>query len=247
MTASLLLSVMFPLLLIATVLILILYTIYRPPAFVISHLQRRFPSVLFHIPTTKPLIALTIDDTPSPHTSSILSILAKHQIHATFFIIGSRVPGHESTLHSIIHQGHDLANHTMHDTPSYKLSLHDLHSQITIVDALIAQIYESSHKPAPSPGRKFFRPASGFFTSRMQVLVQEMGYTLVLGDIYPHDAQMKWWRVNAWRILSQLRNGGVVICHDREWTLPMLEHVLPEMKRRGFVVGSLSEVLDQVT
>jgi peptidoglycan/xylan/chitin deacetylase (PgdA/CDA1 family) len=246
MTASLLLSVMFPLLLIAIILILILYTIYRPPAFIITHLQHRFPCVLFHIPTTKPLIALTIDDSPSPHTSSILAILAKHNIHATFFIIGSQAAMHKENLLAIINQGHDLANHTMHDTPSYKLSTPDLHSQITAVDALIAQIYESSNKPAPQPGRKFFRPASGFFTSRMQTLVQEMGYTLVLGDIYPHDAQIKWWRVNAWHILSQLRNGGVVICHDREWTVPMLERVLPEMKRKGFVVGSLSEVLDQV-
>jgi peptidoglycan/xylan/chitin deacetylase (PgdA/CDA1 family) len=247
MAASLLLSLMLSLLLTLLLLLLLLYTIYRPPAFLITYLQNHYPDVVFHIPTANPLIALTIDDAPSEYTASILALLNHHNIHATFFIIGSQVPGHEETLRAIVRQGHELGNHAMYDEPSYKLSDSELHSQIETVDRIVAEVHESCNKQPPSPGRKYFRPGSGFFTSRMRCLVKETGYQLVLGDIYPHDAQIVWWRVNAWHVLSQLRSGGVVICHDREWTVPMLERVVPEIKRRGFLMGSLSEVLDTVT
>ncbi len=97
---------------------------------------------------------------------------------------------------------------------------------------------------AAGPPHNYFRPASGFFSDRMRVLVDRLGFRLVLGSIYPHDAQISYWWLNAAHILSMLQPGGIIICHDRRsWTLPMLRKVLPEAKRRGYRLVTVTELL----
>lgn len=219
-----------------------IYCIYKPPTFLISYFSYLNPSVLFHIPTPRSLIALTIDDAPSSHTLEILETLATAKVHATFFVIGAQVAGREAILAEIVRQGHELGNHALHDEPSRSLPPDVLAAQIQQVDDLIRAAYAAAGSDAAPP--RYFRPGSGFFNRRLLDTVEGLGFKVVLGDIYPHDPQVPYWRVNAAHILSMLKSGGVIICHDRRsWTVPMLRKVLPEAKRKGWRIGSLSEVL----
>ena len=96
------------------------------------------------------------------------------------------------------------------------------------------------------PKNQYFRPGSGLFSDRMRKLLDKLGYKLVLGSVYPHDPQISWWRVNARHVLSMVRPGAIIINHDRRsWTLPMLKTVLPELKRRGYRVVGLTELLEE--
>src|SRR5262245_40207683 len=54
---------------------------------------------------------LTIDDSPSESTPEILAVLKKHNVPATFFIIGSRVHS-DAQLKSLVDAGHQLGHHT---------------------------------------------------------------------------------------------------------------------------------------
>jgi peptidoglycan/xylan/chitin deacetylase (PgdA/CDA1 family) len=95
---------------------------------------------------------------------------------------------------------------------------------------------------------KYFRPGHGIYTTRMRNMLRRLGYRLVLGDIYPHDPFISFWRVNASHILSMLHPGAIIICHDRRsWTAPMLRKVLPEMRRRGYRIVNITELLREVT
>lgn len=219
------------------------YIIYKQPAFFIRWCERRWPDVLWRVKTTEKVIALTIDDGPSEHTRELLEVLQANGASATFFIIGSHVARHKGILEEIIHAGSELANHAVYDEPSRNLLDTELRSQIEVVDEIIDNAYKSCNRQKPP---KYFRPGSGFFSARMRRLVAEVGYRLVLGNVYPHDAQVPFWRVNAWHVLSMLQPGGIVICHDgRKWTVPMLKEVLPEMKKRGFKVVTVTELLEQ--
>lgn len=231
------------LILIPCLLILPFYIIYKPPWLLIRYFQHRWPDILWHvpIPSSKKIIALTIDDAPSEFTEEILEILAANGATATFFVIRSQVKGREGILRDLVRKGHELGNHAMYDEPSRALSDDALISQITSVEKMISIAYASV---GLNPPPRYFRPGSGFFHDRMRRVVQRLGYRLVLGSIYPHDPQIPYWRVNARHILSMLRSGGIVICHDRrKWTAPMLRKVLPEMTRRGYRVVSLSGLL----
>ena len=219
------------------------YLIYKPPTLLILYLQHRWPTVLWRVSTSSRTIALTIDDAPSQYTLEIMQILKANDARATFFVIGSQVHGDEEMgiLKSLIRNGNELANHAMRDEPSRSLSDDQLASQMQSVETLLQRAYAAfPEQQLP----KYFRPGSGFFTTRMLNLLSKLNYKLVLGSIYPHDAQIPYWRVNARHVLSMLRPGGIIICHDRRsWTVPMLRKVLPEMRRRGWRVVTVSELL----
>lgn len=231
------------LLIVICVFITPFYMIYKPPAFLISYFQRRWPDVLFQISATSKVVALTIDDAPSDHTDKIMEVLKANGAKATFFVIGSQVAGREDILKRLVLNGNELGNHAMHDEPSRSLSDSALSVEIQTVDKMIQDAYSATSIPAPP---KYFRPGSGFFSERMRKIVSSLDYRIVLGGIYPHDPQIPYWNINARHILSMLRPGGIVICHDRRsWTLPMLQKVLPEMKRRGYRVVTVTELLNE--
>ena len=58
-------------------------------------------------------IALTYDDGPNdPHTLRLLEVLAKHDVLATFFLIGRYVQQRPDIAREVIRSGHILGNHT---------------------------------------------------------------------------------------------------------------------------------------
>lgn len=219
------------------------YVIYKPPAFLIRHFAARWPDVLWGAATTEKIVALTIDDAPSSHTGELLSALQDGGARATFFVIGGQAVGREEVLAEVVRGGHELGNHAMHDEPARGLADEELKGQILEVQGMIDGAYEAAGREVP-PGR-YFRPGSGFFSDRMRALVAGMGYRLVLGGVYPHDAQIGYAWLNARHVLSMVRPGAIIICHDRRsWTAPMLRKVLPELKRRGYRVVTVSELLE---
>lgn len=245
------LTMLLPLLL--TLLILTpVYIIYKPPHLLIRYFQHRWPDVLFHVPlpptTDAKIIALTIDDAPSPHTAEIASILAENDASATFFLIGSQIPSRENTLVDLVAQGHELANHAMHDEPSKSLPNDVLSRELVTVNNRILDAYRAAGVSEDALDRdqphRYFRPGSGFFSARMRALVRVLGFRIVLGSVYPHDAQVQFPWLNARHILGKVRPGSIVVCHDRrEWTAPMLRRLLPELKRRGYAVVTVSGLL----
>ncbi|KAL2756928.1 carbohydrate esterase family 4 protein [Sodiomyces alcalophilus JCM 7366] len=217
------------------------YVIYKPPALLLRYFQWKWPDVLWQVDTTRKVVALTIDDAPSRHTAEIVQLLREHDARATFFVIGSQVPGREDVLGEVVRDGNELGNHAMRDAPSRSLADAELEHEIRAVRNVIRRVYAAEDLPMPP---NYFRPGSGFFSDRMRVLVDKLGYRLVLGSIYPHDPQISWWRVNANHILSMLRPGAIIICHDRRsWTIPMLRSVLPEIKRQGYDIVTVTELV----
>ncbi|KAK4127115.1 carbohydrate esterase family 4 protein [Parathielavia appendiculata] len=242
-------------LLVLVLLFLPLYVIYKPPSPLLRYLSYRWSDVLFRVwlPPSKPLVALTIDDSPSDHTRAILSALRDSDAHATFFVIGSQVAGREDVLRDIVRAGHELANHGMRDEPATALTTDELEGQIRTTQEMIDAAYLAWGRKPPAPGHhlrgaRYYRPGSGFFSDRIRGVARKLGYRVVLGSIYPHDAQIGWAWLNAKHVLSMLSPGGIVICHDRRsWTEPMLRRVLPEMKKRGYQAVTLTELLAEVT
>ena len=59
-------------------------------------------------------IALTFDDGPNPAaTPWLLDVLARHEVRATFFLIGSSVRQEPRLAREIAAAGHVIGNHTM--------------------------------------------------------------------------------------------------------------------------------------
>lgn len=241
------------LLLLLILLLFLLHAIYYPPFWIVRYFQRRWPDVLWHVSTSEKVIALTIDDGPSVYTAEILEILKTNDATATFFIIGSHVLNMkdegDKILQELIRSGNELGNHAMYDEPAYKLPDDELGLQINQVDEIIRKAYEAV-KGVPRTVKddnefpRYYRPGHGWYNTKMRNIVSRLRYKLVIGDVYPHDPQIPFAKVNAAHILRMARPGGIIICHDgRPWTLPMLRNVLPELRRRGYRIVNVTESL----
>jgi peptidoglycan/xylan/chitin deacetylase (PgdA/CDA1 family) len=218
-------------------LLLLGYFIYYPPKSLFDYMQRKHPGVLFQVSLPSPhrVVALTLDDCPSQHTTTMLDSLKKHNAKATFFIIGDQVPGYEDVIKRIHDDGHEVGNHAWTDEKTVLRPLAEVERQIKAVELLL---------PANVNGLKYFRPGGGFFSSKMVERVTGMGYKVVLGCIYPHDPQVWSPSINARHVLSMVRPGGIIIMHDRRGhSTPQLELVLKGLKDGGWDIVSIGELL----
>ncbi|NET51741.1 MAG: polysaccharide deacetylase family protein, partial [Merismopedia sp. SIO2A8] len=67
------------------------------------------------------IVALTFDDGPWPKTTNeVLYILKKHNIKATFFVLGTNVKNYSGRLKQIVEHGHAIGNHSWSHPYSYQ-------------------------------------------------------------------------------------------------------------------------------
>jgi peptidoglycan/xylan/chitin deacetylase (PgdA/CDA1 family) len=204
----------------------------------VRRLARHNPQVVYSVETSAKAVALTIDDGPDPVTTpKLLELLARNDAHATFFVIGSRVPGNETLLERIVDEGHELGNHLMRDEPSIDLPAEEFERQLAESDALLSQF----------AAMRWFRPGSGHYDARMLATLEKFGYSCALGSVYPFDPQIRWSWFSTRFILSNAQPGSIIILHD--WgrkglrTIRTLSKVLPALRRRGFRILTLTELL----
>ena len=208
------------------------------PRWLIDRLARWYPGCLYEVPTQARLVGLTIDDGPdSVSTPLILNELRRHEARATFFLITDRLHGQEPLVGRLVAEGHELGNHFTQDRPSIGLSSR----------AFEADLLRAHRELAPWGRPVWARPASGWYSQVMISLMQRHGYRCALGSVYPLDATIP---SVAWArgyILRNARPGAIVVLHDGGSrggrTVRVLAEVLPELRRRGYRVVSLSELV----
>ena len=104
----------FKTLLISAAFLLLLITAFTLPAAVmVSTTQGSRELPIYCVQTDQKKIALTFDAAwGNEDTADLLSILARNQIHATFFLTGSWVDTYPDDVKAIAAAGHDIGNHS---------------------------------------------------------------------------------------------------------------------------------------
>jgi peptidoglycan/xylan/chitin deacetylase (PgdA/CDA1 family) len=96
-------------------LVVVLVVWWVEPIALFGVLQWATPDIVWRVPISEPLVALSFDDGPHPlHTQQVLNILAAHDAHATFFLIGQRARAHPEVVQAIKAGGHETGNHYLH-------------------------------------------------------------------------------------------------------------------------------------
>ena len=102
-----------------------------------------------------PLVALTFDDGPrSSTTGPLLDGLELREAPATFFLVGSRVPGNEDLVRRMAAEGHQIGVHTYDHVSLQGLSRKDFDLQVGKTQALISGLLgEGSYWLRPPYGQ----------------------------------------------------------------------------------------------
>lgn len=139
-----------------------------------------------------------------------------------------------------------MGNHMVEDRPSIRLSAAEFGRRFEQCHNFLEDVRAEHAATGGADGtekRLYFRPASGYFSTGMLDVVERKGYRTVLGSCYPHDPQLPFAWLNYWRIRLMVREGDVIIIHDRKWTAPMLRMLLPWMASAGFQCTTVSEAM----
>jgi len=208
------------------------------PSWLIDRLARWYPGCLYQVPTQERLVGLTIDDGPDPaSTPLILDQLRRHDARATFFLITGRLQGQEPLMRRLTAEGHELGNHFTRDRPSILLSPR----------AFEADLLRAHRELAPWGRPLWARPGSGWYSQAMIGVMQRHGYRCALGSVYPFDPTIPSVAWATRHVLWNVRPGAIVVLHDGGnrglRTARVLGEVLPELRRRGYRVVSLRELV----
>lgn len=209
-----------------------------PPHWLIKVLSTYIcPSAVYFSNTEKPLIALTIDDSPdSLTTQQILDILQKYQISATFFPISNQIRGNEIIIQRMIAEGHEIGNHLTEDRPSINLG-----------DKFTSELQKSHNILSEFTTVTWLRPGGGWCNQKMAKAAQQNNYKIALGSVWAYDTHINSAKFASWFILKNTRPGSIIVLHDvgdrGMRTVTTLETVIPTLQAQGYQFVTLSELI----
>jgi len=188
-----------------------------------------FDPFIYSGPTEGNRIALTFDDGPTPGvTEPILDELKKRNIRATFFMIGQKVVAAPDLARRVAGEGHEIGNHTfshpkLSSLPDQQVRLEIQQAQDIIADTIGIRA-------------TCFRPPYLAFRRNQAPLAQEMGLSIICGDLDSHDWAQPGEEKIADTILSQAKCGSIIICHDLyPQTASCIGSILDKILERGFI------------
>lgn len=78
------------------------------------------------------LVALSFDDGPNTTTTvHMLDVLKKHQVKASFFVIGKNITPKSAKIMVRAHkEGHDIENHSLTHSPMSQLSADSIRKEV---------------------------------------------------------------------------------------------------------------------
>ena len=173
--------------------------------------------------------------------------LAKHNVHATFFLIGKYVRRRPDIARAIVKNGHVIGNHTFTHPlltiqPNSRIRPQIMNCRDAITDA-VGQ--HSNLFRSPWGGR---RPG----TFRM---IRELGLEPVMWSVTGYDWNAPSARFIEQKVSAKIRGGDVVLLHDgshaafgadRSKTVQATDRLIAKYKNEGYEFVTIPEMMRRV-
>ncbi len=209
----------------------LLWFFFKPP----------FGKNIVRLNTQQRSVALTFDDGPHPpYTERLLDVLAKHNVKATFFMIGNRIEKHAETVHRVIAEGHQLGNHSYSHPVLGFLPPSIVQREIERTDSLLRQVGVTGEIVFRAPILTRFLPVAW-------VLAKE-NRTHISCNVWSWD----WTTQNPDRIvqsvLKKVKPGSIIVFHDgkaenaqanRSGTVEATDRIIAALKREGYQFSTI--------
>ncbi len=125
-------------------------------------------------------LALTFDDGPNPAwTPRLLDILAEHNVHATFFMVGKFAKAESALARRVADAGHLVGNHTWSHPDLSRTRAANVLDELTRTSDILAEI---TGKPV-----RYFRPPFGARRPYVLKLARQLGLIPVTWNAMTRD------------------------------------------------------------
>jgi peptidoglycan/xylan/chitin deacetylase (PgdA/CDA1 family) len=197
------------------------------------------------LPRISKQLALTYDDGPNdPHTLSLIEVLSRHQVRATFFVIGRYVQSRPDIVREVIKAGHVIGNHTFTHPLLTMQSETEIRWQLSNCRAALSDaIGEHSH---------LFRPPFGGRRPAVLRIARGLGLETVMWRVTGYDWTAPPSAVIERKISRQIRGGDVILLHDgghkgmgadRSQTVHATDHLLKRYQDQGYEFVTIPEMM----
>jgi peptidoglycan/xylan/chitin deacetylase (PgdA/CDA1 family) len=182
-------------------------------------------------------VALTFDAGPGRYTPELLDILRKEGAHATFFMLGrDHVVKYPDTVRRIAAEGHELANHTWTHRILTEIGPDQAREEISLTQDAVERI--TGRRPV------LMRPPQGRTDEDVSEICRDLGVAQVLWSVTAKDYSTDDSALIRKRVLDQVDRDGVILLHDiYPGTVPAVPGILAELRRRGYTVVTVSQLL----
>lgn len=194
--------------------------------------------------TDERIIYLTFDaGYENGYTPSILETLKKHNVPATFFLVGNYIETSPDLVKQMVDEGHIVGNHTyshpdmskISSKESFQKELEDLEEQYKMVTG--------------QDMKKYYRPPQGIYSEENLQMADELGYktffwSLAYVDWYVDDQPTKEEAFD--KLIGRIHPGAVVLLHSTSQTnAEILDELITKWKDMGYSFASLDELVSK--
>ena len=214
---------------------MLLWIFFKPP----------FGKNVIRFDTEQRVVALTFDDGPHPpYTDQLLDVLSKHNIKATFFMIGNRIEKYPQTVHRVIAEGHQIGNHSYgHPVLGFQLPSR-IRREIEYTDSLLRQLGAAGEIVFRAPMLTRFLPVAWFLAKADRAHIS--------CNVWSWD----WTTQNpdriTQRVLKKTKPGSIIILHDgkaenthadRGGTIKATDRIIAKLKREKYRFCTITDGL----
>jgi peptidoglycan/xylan/chitin deacetylase (PgdA/CDA1 family) len=167
----------------------------------------------------------------------ILDILKKHNVKATFFVIGSKAELNPEIIKRIDKEGHLIGSHSF--THHY---LFDLFSSRRMENEMIRTdnvIYSIIGKRM-----KLFRPPYGVTNPTISKAINNLQYLSIGWSLKSGDTVIKNESKLIKNVISKVKNGDIILFHDNKpWNVKAIDSLMGYLNEKGYSISRLDEFL----
>ncbi|MDE6941593.1 MAG: polysaccharide deacetylase family protein, partial [Lachnospiraceae bacterium] len=169
----------------------------------------------------------------------ILDALKKHNVPATFFVVGHYLESAPDLVKQMVADGHFVGNHTYHHLDMSSIaSKESFEKEMRDVETLFKEITGTELAP-------FYRPPQGKYNTANLQMAKEMGYhtffwSLAYVDWY-QDQQPT--REEAFKkLVGRIHPGAIVLLHSTSQTNgEILDELLSRWEEMGYTFRTLED------
>ena len=174
------------------------------------------------------------------NTASILDTLKKHNVSATFFVVGTYIESDPELVKRMAEEGHIVGNHTWH---------HPDMSQIAALDTFkkeLVDVEDAYREVTGEEMTKFYRPPQGKYSESNLQMAQELGYktffwSLAYVDWYDDNQPTKEEAFD--KLLGRIHPGAIVLLHSTSDTNSLiLDELIQKWEEMGYTIRPLTEL-----
>lgn len=199
------------------------------------------------LPRGSKQIALTYDDGPNdPHTLRLLEVLARHDVRATFFLIGRHVQQRRDIAREIVKAGHIVGNHTFTHPLLIFRSAAKIRQELSSCRAAL--------QDAIGDHSNLFRPPFGGRRPAVLHIARELEFEPVMWTVTGYDWNAPPAEVIERKVAKQIKGGDVILLHDgghkqmgvdRAQTVLATDSLIKRYKAEGYEFLNIPQMMSK--